>query len=68
MKFTQLDLMRLAQATDGEFDAADYTPEELEELFGNMESDLSVDEMRRRYFEFYDDIKDRTLPKHKWSD
>ena len=50
MKFTQLDLMRLAQATDGEFDAADYTPEELEELFGNMESDLSVDEMRRRFF------------------
>ena len=23
---------------------------------------------KEKYFEFYDDIKDRTLDKHKWSD
>ena len=34
MKVTNLDLMRLAEATDGEFDPADYTVEELEELAG----------------------------------
>ena len=68
MKVTNLDLMRLAEATDGEFDPADYTVEELEELAGYIESDMSVEELRQRYFEFYDDIKDRTLEKHKWSD
>ena len=68
MKVTNLDLMRLSEATDGEFDPADYTVEELEELAGYIESDMSVEELRQRYFEFYDDIKDRTLPHGRWSD
>ena len=68
MKVTNLDLMRLAEATDGEFDPADYTVEELEELAGYIESDMSVEELRQRYFEFYDDIKDITLPHGRWSD
>ena len=68
MKVTNLDLMRLAEATDGEFDPADYTVEELEELAGYIESDMSVEELRQRYFEFYADIKDRTLPHGRWSD
>ena len=68
MKVTNLDLMRLAEATDGEFDPADYTVEELEELAGYIESDMSVEELRQRYFEFYHDIKDRTLPHGRWSD
>lgn len=68
MKVSNLDLMRLAQATDGEFDPADYTVEELEELAGYLQDDLTAEQLRARYFEFYDDIKDRTLPKHKWSD
>lgn len=65
---TNLDLMRLAQATDGEFDPADYTVEELEELAGYITDGMSVDDLRRAYFEFYDDVKDRTLAHHKWSD
>lgn len=68
MKVTNLDLMRLAEATDGEFDPADYTMEELEELAGYMGENLTLEELRARYFEYYDDIKDRTLAKHKWSD
>lgn len=68
MKVTNLDLMRLAEATDGEFDPADYTMEELEELAGYMDENLTLEELRARYFEYYDDIKDRTLAKHKWSD
>lgn len=68
MKITSLDLMRLAQATDGEFNPADYTLEELEELAGYIEEGLSPEELRARYFEYYDDVKDRTLPHHKWSD
>lgn len=68
MKATKLDLLRLAQAMDGEFDPSDYTPEELEEMLGYIGDAQSVDQIRARYFEFYDDIKDRTLNTHKWSD
>lgn len=68
MKVTNLDLMRLAQATDGEFDPADYTVEELEELAGYIDDCTTIEDMRRAYFEFYDDVKDRTLEHHKWSD
>lgn len=67
-KLTNLDLMRLAQATDGEFDPADYTVKELEELAGYIDDDMTVEELRRAYFEYYDDVKDRTLEHHKWSD
>jgi hypothetical protein len=68
MKASRLDLMKLSQAFDGEFDIADFTPEELDELLGFVQDGASVEEIRERYFEFYDDIKDRTLTKHKWSD
>ena len=68
MSISKLDLMRLAQAADCDFNIADFTPEELEELAGILKDDPSPEELRRRYFEFYDDIKDRVLPKHKWSD
>lgn len=67
MKATNLDLMKLALAFDGEFCLSDFSPEELDEMLG-LSEDLSVEEIRRRYFEYYDDIKDRTLEKHKWSD
>ena len=60
--------MRLAEEYDGEFSIGDFTAEELEELLCPIDVAMSVEEIRRRYFEFYDDIKDRTLEKHKWSD
>lgn len=67
MKATNLDLMRLASAFD-DFNPSDFTPEELDELLGLIEPTDTVEDIRCKYFEFYDDIKDRTLPKHKWSD
>ena len=68
MKASKWDIMKLSSAFDGEFDVADFTPEELDELLGYISDDDSVEDIRRKYFEFYDDIKDRTLNKHKWSD
>ena len=68
MKTSKLDLMRLAFAYDDEFDVADFTPDELDEMLGLIDENMTVDEIRTKYFEFYDDIKDRTLEKHKWSD
>ena len=60
--------MRLAQSYEGEFSLSDFTAEEIEEMLRPVDETMTVEEIRRRYFEFYDDIKDRTLEKHKWSD
>lgn len=60
--------MKLAQAFDGEFCLSDFSPEELEELLELAEDWDSPEDIRRKYFEYYDDIKDRVLGKHKWSD
>ncbi len=68
MKATSWDLMKLAQAFDGEFCLSDFSPEELDEMLGLLDGNMTADEIREKYFEFYDDIKDRTLNKHKWSD
>lgn len=68
MKATGWDLMKLAQAFEGEFCLSDFSPEELDELSGLLEEGDTPEDIRRKYFEFYDDIKDRTLSKHKWSD
>ncbi|MDE7265070.1 MAG: hypothetical protein K2N52_02210 [Clostridia bacterium] len=68
MKATGWDLMKLAQAFDGEFCLSDFTPEELDGLLCLLDDNMTVDEVREKYFEFYDDIKDRTLNKHRWSD
>lgn len=68
MKATNWDLMKLAQAFDGEFCLSDFSPEELDELLGLLDETMTAEQIRERYFEFYDDIKDRTLAKHKWSD
>ena len=68
MKATNLDLMKLAQAFDGEFCLSDFSSDELDELLGLLDDDMTPEEVRRKYFEYYDDVKDRTLEKHKWSD
>ncbi len=68
MKATSWDLMRLAQAFDGEFCLSDFTPDELDEMLGLLDENMTAEQIRQKYFEFYDDIKDRTLEKHKWSD
>lgn len=68
MKASNWDIMKLASAFDGEFSLSDFSPDEIDELLGLIEEGDSVEDVRRKYFEFYDDIKDRTLNKHKWSD
>ncbi len=68
MKATAWDLMKLAQSFDGEFCLSDFSPEELDELLGLIDENMTPDQIREMYFEYYDDIKDRTLEKHKWSD
>ena len=68
MKATGWDLMKLAQAFDGEFCLSDFSAGELDEMLGLLDENMSTEEIREKYFSFYDDVKDRTLDKHKWSD
>lgn len=68
MKATGWDLMKLSQAFDGEFCLSDFSTEEFDELLGLVEDSDSPEDIRRKYFEYCDDIKDRVLEKHKWSD
>lgn len=68
MKATGWDLMKLAQAFDGEFCLSDFSPDELDELLGLLDGKMTAEEVRQKYFEFYDDVKDRTQDRHKWSD
>ena len=60
--------MKLAQVFEGEFNLADFTEEEIQEMLGLMNENMSIEEIRERYYEFHDDVKDRTLSKHRWSD
>jgi hypothetical protein len=68
MKATSWDLMKLSQVFDGDFNPADFTPDELDEMLNLLDDNMTPDEIREKYFEYYDDVKDRTLNKHKWSD
>lgn len=68
MKSTSWDLMKLSQAFDGEFCLSDFTPEELDEMLGMLDDGITAEQIRDKYFEFYDDVKDRVQDKHKWSD
>ena len=67
MKATSWDLMKLSQAFDGEFCLSDFSPEELDELLGLLDEAMTAEQIREKYFEFDDEVKDRTLAKHKWS-
>ena len=67
MNITKWDILKLASAFDGGFNPADYTEEELNEMLGICE-ECGIEELRRRYFEEHDDVKDRTLGIKKWSE
>ncbi len=52
-----------------EFSEGDLTPEELEALLksgGEGEKPLSPRARKEQYFEFYDDVKDKSLKKQDW--
>ncbi len=61
MNITKWDMLKLSSAFDGGFNPADFSEEELEEMLGILRREDGVEELRRRYFEYYDDVKDKTL-------
>lgn len=67
---SQYDLMKLFEQYDSEVTEADFTPEELSEylryMAGTEGQPLSPLAWKAKYFEFYDDIKDKSLKKQDW--
>mgnify|MGYP000538413338 CR=1 FL=1 len=68
MSITKWDMLKLSSAIEGSFNPADFSEEELAEMLGLMEEADGIEEIRRRYFEEHDDVKDRTLNIKKWSE
>lgn len=59
---SKLDLMKLFSQYEGEISMSDFTPEELEAYLREAEgaeAPLSPAEWKARYFEYYDDVKDK---------
>lgn len=56
------DMMKLAETLD-EFSMSDYTVAELEQM---SSKDDGYSKYKEKYFEYYDDVKDKTLSKQDW--
>ncbi|MBQ8323073.1 MAG: hypothetical protein IJX91_03820 [Clostridia bacterium] len=68
---SELDILKLLQRYGDETDLADFSPEELRELLERMDSGdepfpATAEEFKTRYFDFYDDVKDKSLKKQDW--
>ena len=56
--------MKLSEKYDEDIKPYDFTVEELQEM---MDEKLTATEKRKKkYFEYYDDVKDKTLKKQDW--
>jgi len=57
------EMMKLAESLD-EFSMSDYTVQDLENMRGKTKG--GYDKYKRDYFDYYDDVKDRSLKKQDW--
>lgn len=55
-------MMKLAETLD-EFSMSDYTVAELEQM---SNKGASYSKYKEKYFEYYDDVKDKSLKKQDW--
>lgn len=68
---SKLDLLKVLESFDGEAEIADFSVEELREMIANMQADgeeipLSEAEFKKKYFDYYDDVKDKSLKRQDW--
>lgn len=67
---SELDILKLLQRYGEETELADFSVDELEELLAQMQAGenmpMSKEEFKRRYFAYYDDVKDKSLDKQDW--
>ena len=67
---SELDILKLLQRYGEETELADFSVDELEELLAQMQDGenmpMSKEEFKRRYFAYYDDVKDKSLKRQDW--
>ena len=68
---SKLDLLKFLESYDGEVELADFTPAELQELIERMQREgrdapLTKEEFKKKYFEYYDDVKDKSMKRQDW--
>ena len=68
---SELDILKLLQMYGEETELGDFSPEELQELVYEMQSNgeplpLTKEAFKERYFAYYDDVKDKSLKKQDW--
>lgn len=56
------EMMKLAESME-EFSMSDFTVEDLERLRGSQKG---YNDYKQKYFEYYDDVKDKTLKRQDW--
>lgn len=56
------ELMRLCENFDESFDLSEFSPQEIEQMLNCK----TQEEFKRKYFDFYDDVKDKSLKKQDW--
>lgn len=56
------EMMKLAESLE-EFSVSDFTVDELVALKGD---NSTYSQYKQRYFEYYDDVKDRSLKRQDW--
>lgn len=61
---TERDFMRLFEDYAGEISMSDFTIAELEEMANLSQTDPQA--FKRKYFEYYDDVKSPSLKKQDW--
>jgi hypothetical protein len=67
---SELDFLKFLERYGEDVEIADFSPEELEELMRELEEQgdrpLTVEEFKEKYFEFYDDVKEKTRKRQDW--
>ena len=68
---SELDMLKFLETFAEEAELADFSPEELQALIEQMHEDgaprpMTKEEFKARYFDYYDDVKDKSLKKQDW--
>lgn len=67
---SKLDIMKFFSRYEDDIDFSDFSPDELHEIMyeymEETEKPVTAEDFKRRYFEFYDDVKDKSLKKQDW--
>ena len=61
---SEAELYKFFSSYDGEADLSDFTPEELSRLLA--EQGDAEKNFKQKYFEYYDDVKSKSLKKQDW--